>query len=59
MDPNSNLREQLEICKRIQKRVSEHADVADVDRLAELVVALDWWICMGGFIPHVWNRKGV
>ena len=29
-------------------------DLADASRFAELVQALDGWICAGGFLPRAW-----
>lgn len=57
MDPDENLREQVEIAKDILL-----PDLSDMEleekavRLAELVVALDEWIRKGGFIPEAWKR---
>jgi len=66
MDPDANIREQVELAERIQRRIdSEHQGVAgpalqgvidDADRLAELVIALDGWVARGGFLPQRWRR---
>ena len=69
MDPDANLREQLEISADILAVM----DAADEDgsltpvqlenlagyaaRLAELVQALNTWICRGGALPLGWVRK--
>lgn len=62
MDPNANVEEQ----RRLAARLNDHAQtvacactrcVADAARLAELVVALDGWLCSGGFLPRTWERK--
>lgn len=45
MDPNENLRKQLEI-----------ADQDDAEDLAELVLDLNRWLCGGGFLPDAWKR---
>lgn len=58
MDPNANLKEQLELAAAIL----EGADAgvrewgATAHRLAELVQALDEWIENGGFLPKRWER---
>ncbi len=51
MDPNANLKEQIEICKRI---LAEDVDESDAPRLADLVLALNEWIAKGGFLPSAW-----
>lgn len=53
MDPNANLKEQIEISKRILE--GEERD-GDAERLAELVESLDGWIAKGGFLPARWAR---
>lgn len=63
MDPNENLREQLEISARIMHAMEtgdyDAEDMeADACRLAELVLALDAWIKSGGFRPGIWSRTG-
>lgn len=50
MDPNANLKEQRELAKKIL----EENNREDVDRLAELVLALDEWLSKGGFPPTDW-----
>jgi hypothetical protein len=56
MDPNANLDEQLDIVQRMLNQESEHIDTGDAVRLAELVEALNEWICKGGFLPATWDR---
>jgi hypothetical protein len=62
MDPSSNLEEQLELAGRLLDGIGchEYEDLAqyeaDVDRLCELVVALDGWISKGGFLPKRWRK---
>lgn len=53
MDPNANLDEQRELARRF---VEETISLAEVDRLAELVLALDEWLARGGFLPKRWER---
>lgn len=48
MDPDENLKEQLEI--------AEGDDDEDLARLAELVSGLDGWIERGGFLPQRWAK---
>lgn len=54
MDPDANLREQLEISKRITMGREEEGDS---DRLAELVQSLNRWITDGGFLPKAWQQE--
>ena len=68
MDPDANLKEQLEIVRDIQKvyddcnadgTFTEDQEVhlgEQAGRLAELVEALDGWIVKGGFLPKRWRR---
>jgi len=56
MDPNSNLKEQLEITERMLDPDSEYVDSGDALRLAELVEALNEWIRKGGFLPKKWQQ---
>ncbi len=68
MDPDANLKEQLEIAQEIQKVWDDcNADgtltagqrdyLADkAGRLSELVEALDEWIRKGGFLPARWEK---
>ncbi len=52
MDPNANLAEQRRILAR---RDAGTARLADYERLADLVAALDQWITGGGFLPDAWR----
>lgn len=52
MDPNANLKEQLELASRLVKAVNPRPN--DVHRLAELVLAMDEWLRCGGFPPDEW-----
>lgn len=52
MDPNANLAEQRRILARFN---ADEASLADAERLAELVAALDEWISRGGFLPAEWQ----
>ena len=55
MDPNENLKEQLEISNHILDTYPEETDLDDANRLAELVYTLNHWIASGGFLPKVWQ----
>lgn len=58
MDPDANLKEQLEIARRIQEDWDTDErlpDPGDAQRLAELVIALDEWRRKGGFLPQRWQ----
>lgn len=53
MDPDENLKEQLRLANKF---VSDGC--SDARRLAELILALDKWICDdGGFLPGRWKKK--
>ena len=61
MDPEANLREQLELAESMvdnPEESEEHVDdmCNDGRRLAELVLALNEWITKGGFLPTSWKR---
>lgn len=57
MDPDANLKEQLELAESIGKCQDEGTNCSQVDaaRLAELVVALNEWLITGGFLPKPWH----
>lgn len=62
MDPEANLTEQRTIVRRIQAEAdrARYPDQyvpsgRDAIRLAELVDAMDRWLCNGGFPPPVWT----
>lgn len=56
MDPIANLREQLDLAQRIVEHGRRghvmSSLIADGERLAELVLALDEWRSNGGFDPY-------
>jgi hypothetical protein len=58
MDPDINVREQLDLATRILRRYDNGGRVGTQDpaRLAELVMALDQWLRQGGFTPKRWAR---
>lgn len=53
MDPNANIHEQVALAEKIIDLEPEQVEQADIDRLAELVVALHEWRESGGFDPYV------
>lgn len=62
MDPTANLAEQLRIAEHVTQCDAERADlcrqcIAGINRLAELVQALDEWIRHGGFLPEPWRAS--
>lgn len=58
MDPDANLKEQLELAAAIENGRILTFDELDrtAARLAELVQALDHWLARGGFRPGRWHR---
>lgn len=59
MDPNANIEEQLNLASALLEIVEDgqEFDEDDVQRLADLVHALDTWLTGGGFLPERWKRK--
>ena len=66
MDSNANLAEQRRIAYRLANSDAMADDMTparlavfqqDVERLAELVQALDEWISNGGALPDAWISK--
>lgn len=55
MDPTANFKEQLELAARILRG---EPTPGDIDRLAELVEALDQWLQDGGSYPCQWLVAG-
>ena len=59
MDPNENLKQQLELAGAIlhlYHQDSGYDATEDAVRLAELVQALNDWIQRGGYIPFGWRN---
>ena len=58
MDPNANLEELRELIALNANRPDGARDLRpdEVDRLCELVEALDDWLSKGGFLPSAWER---
>jgi hypothetical protein len=59
MDPNANLDEQLGLARDLTEAIEngDELEEDDVERLCDLVHALDGWITGGGFLPTRWKRK--
>ena len=62
MDPDANLARQRRLTTEILSRLDLDKrwglpDIIQVTDLAELVTALDEWICKGGFLPRDWQTK--
>jgi hypothetical protein len=58
MDPNANLEEQRRLTELILSCGNwADANASDCTRLAELVQALDEWLCKGGFLPKAWTPR--
>ena len=62
MDPDTNLREQLEIAASLLHQLDHgkalrEQDADDVERLCVLVQALDGWMRRGGFSPKRWGKR--
>lgn len=57
MDPDANLNEQLELAKGIiaDADLGLLSDPDEAFRLAELVLALDGWLCHKNFLPERWR----
>lgn len=53
MDPDANLKEQLELAESIL--YGGDSLETDKERLAELVLALDQWIRNHGHVPSRWR----
>lgn len=57
MDPDANLAEQRRLAKELSEAASDEWTRGRAGRLAELVQALDEWICKGGFLPKDWREN--
>ena len=67
MDPNANIAEQLDLAAEILADIDRadpeedidalDAVLANAEKLAQLVLALNQWIATGGFLPERWARK--
>jgi len=55
MDPTANLEEQLRLARALVE--ADEPDADDTRRLAELVLALNDWLCSGGFSPPSWRKN--
>jgi hypothetical protein len=69
MDPNANLKEQMEVAAEIQQLWAGCNDDGTLPReqmeqaselalrLSELVLSLDHWLSKGGFLPAQWETR--
>lgn len=55
MDPDANLREQLEIVANADE-MSDSDKVYAFERLAELIDGLNEWITHNGHLPKAWKK---
>lgn len=57
MDPDTNLKEQLERAQKIINNEVDPHNMADIEiELAELVLALNEWVTKGGCLPKAWTK---
>jgi hypothetical protein len=56
-DPDANLKEQLDLARQLLDEGMRCEPSPEVERLAELVEALDGWLGKGGFLPRRWERS--
>lgn len=58
MDPDDNLRNQLELAEAIIDQYDQYGEVGNYAafELATLVLALQEWIQRGGYIPFAWRN---
>jgi hypothetical protein len=54
MDPNECMASLLRLANAIADRAIAPG-CGDAERLAELVLAIDGWVCKGGFLPKRWE----
>jgi hypothetical protein len=59
MDPTANLSEQLRLSTSLRREMEagRKPNINDVERLCDLVEALDGWLKQGNFLPRQWDRK--
>lgn len=60
MDPTTNLTEQISLANSLvdytPSRSTVEKYVNDAQRLSELVLALNEWLCKKGFLPEQWKK---
>lgn len=56
MDIEQTLGEALRIARAVQMDGGDRIDAEATERLAELVIAIDAWMKMGGFLPGTWAQ---
>jgi hypothetical protein len=60
MDPNATLAELREMLNGYLEDIELTGGVIQEEaatRIAERFLALDLWLCKGGFLPAAWERK--
>jgi len=58
MDPNANLKEQINLARELLVSAEINWDCdPKAERLAELVLALHEWITRGNFLPKDWEQS--
>lgn len=55
MDPDVNLREQLELVRNVDE-MSDSDKIYAFERLADLVEGLNEWLTHHGHLPKAWQR---
>jgi hypothetical protein len=55
MDPDANLREQLELVAKVDE-MTDGEKVHAFERLADLVEGLNDWITHHGHLPKAWRK---
>ena len=53
MDPDACLKELVGLAKAVEK--NDPKNIVNVDRMAELVLALDRWMREGNISPRIWR----
>jgi len=55
MDPIANLKQQIELARKMRSDIEQngYVDINCAERLAELVLELDEWRTNGGFDPYI------
>jgi hypothetical protein len=59
MDPNATLKELRELAQPTELDKLDTFELGRrLERMSELVEALDGWLCHGGFLPDAWTNGG-
>ena len=59
MDPNACLAELIRLAEHTvrDESIDDESMVHNAIRISELILALDTWLCSGGFLPADWSKK--